>query len=210
MARYIDAKCRICRRAGDKIMLKGDRCFTSKCAFERRDVPPGYTGTSKRRAKKSDRGIQLQEKQKARYTYGLLERQFRKFFAEAERIPGITGENLLVLLERRLDNIVFKLGFASSRNQARQLVRHGHFLVNGRKTNIPSFLVKPGDTVSWRDGSTNSEYYKTLVQEIEGRSIPGWLSLDRQKMAGQLVNLPTMEDIEPKFDEKAIVEYYSR
>ncbi len=210
MARYIDAKCRICRRASDKLMLKGDRCFTSKCAFERRDVPPGYTGSGKRRAKKSDRGIQLTEKQKARYTYGLMERQFRKFFAEAERMPGITGENLLILLERRLDNIVFRMGFANSRAQARQLVRHGHFLLNGRKTNIPSCLVKPGDTISWREGSTKNEYYKILVQEIEGRTIPGWLSLDKQTMAGQIANLPTPEDIEVKFDEKAIVEYYSR
>jgi small subunit ribosomal protein S4 len=211
MARYIDAKCRVCRRVGDKLMLKGDRCFTSKCAFERRDVPPGYTGVSKkRRAKKSDRGIQLQEKQKARYTYGLLERQFRKFFAEAERLPGITGENLLILLERRLDNIVFRFGFANSRAQARQLVRHGHILLNGRKTNIPSCLVKSGDGIAWREGSTKSEYYKILVQEIEGRTIPGWLALDKQKLAGQIVNLPTAEDIEVKFDEKAIVEFYSR
>jgi small subunit ribosomal protein S4 len=191
-------------------MLKGDRCFTSKCAFERRDVPPGYTGVSKRRAKKSDRGIQLQEKQKARYTYGLMERQFRKFFAEAERLPGITGETLLILLERRLDNVVFRFGFASSRAQARQLVCHGHFLLNGRKTDIPSCLVKPGDAIAWREASTKSEYYKILVQEIEGRTIPGWLALDKQKMAGQIVNLPTAEDIEVKFDEKAIVEYYSR
>jgi small subunit ribosomal protein S4 len=210
MARYIDAKCRVCRRNGDKLMLKGDRCFTSKCAFERRDVPPGYTGVSKRRAKKSDRGLQLQEKQKARYSYGLLERQFRKFFAEAERLQGITGENLLILLERRLDNVIFRLGFASSRAQARQLVRHGHFLLNGRKTDIPSCLVKPGDTIVWREHSTKGEYYKTLVQEIEGRTIPGWLSLDKQKLEGQIVNLPTSEDIEVKFDEKAIVEYYSR
>jgi small subunit ribosomal protein S4 len=191
-------------------MLKGDRCFTSKCAFERRDVPPGYTGVRKRRAKKSDRGVQLQEKQKARYTYGLLERQFRKFFAEAERLPGITGETLLILLERRFDNVVFRFGFASSRAQARQLVRHGHFLLNGRKTDIPSCLVKSGDAIAWREASTKSEYYKTLVQEIEGRTIPGWLALDKQKMAGQIVNLPTAEDIEVKFDEKAIVEYYSR
>jgi small subunit ribosomal protein S4 len=210
MARYIDAKCRLCRRVGDKLMLKGDRCFTSKCAFERRDVPPGYTGASKRRAKKSDRGVQLQEKQKARYSYGLMERQFRKFFAEAERLPGITGETLLILLERRLDNVVFRFGFASSRAQARQLVRHGHFLLNGHKTDIPSCLVKPGDAITWREGSTKGEYYKTLVQEIEGRTMPAWLTLDKQKMAGQIVNLPTAEDIEVKFNEKAIVEYYSR
>jgi small subunit ribosomal protein S4 len=210
MARYIDAKCRICRRNGDKLMLKGDRCFTSKCAFERRDVPPGYTGTSKRRAKKSDRGLQLQEKQKARYTYGLMERQFRKFFAEAERLQGITGENLLIMLERRLDNVIFRFGFASSRAQARQLVCHGHFLLNGRKTDIPSCLVKPGDAIAWREHSTKGEYYKILVQEIEGRTIPGWLTLDKQKLVGQVVSLPTAQDIEIKFDEKAIVEYYSR
>jgi len=210
MGRYTQANCRLCRRVGDKLMLKGDRCFTSKCAFERRNVPPGYTGVAKRRPKKSDRGLQLQEKQKARYTYGLLERQFRKFFAEAERLSGITGENLLILLERRLDNVIYRLGFASSRPQARQLVRHGHFLLNGRKTDIPSCLVKPGDTIAWREGSTKNEYYKTLVQEIEGRTIPGWLTLDKQKLVGQIVNLPTAEDIEVKFNEKAIVEYYSR
>ena len=210
MGRYTQANCRLCRRVGDKLMLKGDRCFTSKCALERRNVPPGYKGITKRRPKKSDRGLQLQEKQKARYTYGLLERQFRKFFAEAERLPGVTGENLLILLERRLDNVVYRLGFASSRSQARQLVRHGHILLNGRKTDIPSCLVKPGNAISWREGSTKTEYYKTLVQEIEGRTIPSWLTLDKQKLVGQVVNLPTAEDIEVKFDEKAIVEYYSR
>jgi len=210
MGRYTEANCRLCRRVGDKLMLKGDRCFTSKCALERRNVPPGYKGITKRRPKKSDRGLQLQEKQKARYTYGLLERQFRKFFAEAERLPGVTGENLLILLERRLDNVVYRLGFASSRSQARQLVRHGHILLNGRKTDIPSCLVRPGNVISWREGSTKTEYYKTLVQEIEGRTIPGWLTLDKQKLVGQVVNLPTAEDIEVKFDEKAIVEYYSR
>ena len=210
MARYTQATCRLCRRVGDKLMLKGDRCFTSKCALERRDVPPGYSGISKRRAKKSDRGLQLQQKQKARYTYGILERQFRKVFAEAERLPGVTGENLLVLLERRLDNVVYRLGFASSRSQARQLVRHGHFQLNGRKTDIPSCLVKPGDVIAWREASTQSEYYKTLVQEIESRTIPGWLSLDKQKLVGKIVNLPAGGDIEVKFDAKVIVEYYSR
>lgn len=211
MGRYTQANCRLCRRVGDKLMLKGDRCFTSKCAMERRDVPPGYTGIRKRRRqKKSDRGLQLQEKQKARYSYGLLERQFRKFFAEAKRLPGITGENLLILLERRLDNVAYRLGFASSRSQARQLVRHGHFLLNGRKTDIPSCLVKPGDAIAWRESSTKTEYYKALVQEIEGRTVPGWLALDKEKLAGRIVNLPTGEDIEVKFDEKAIVEYYSR
>ena len=210
MARYTEAVCRLCRRVGDKLMLKGERCFTSKCAMERRSVPPGYRSTSRRPGKKSDRGLQLLEKQKARYTYGILERQFRKFFAEAERIPGITGENLLVLLERRLDNVVYRLGFASSRSQARQLVRHGHFLLNGRKTDIPSCLVRAGDIIAWREGSTRTEYYKRLVEEIDDKVIPGWLNLDRQKLVGRVLALPTSGDIEVKFDEKAIVEYYSR
>ena len=210
MARYTQATCRLCRRVGDKLMLKGERCFTSKCALERRNVPPGYRPASRRRRKMSDRGLQLQEKQKARYTYGVLERQFRKFFAEAERIPGVTGENLLVLLERRLDNVVYRLGFASSRSQARQLVRHGHFLLNGRKTDVPSCLVKSGDAIAWRDKSAQTEYYKTLVKEIEDMTVPGWLTLDRQELVGRVLALPTSDDIEVKFDEKAIVEYYSR
>ncbi|MBC8276274.1 MAG: 30S ribosomal protein S4 [Chloroflexi bacterium] len=211
MARYTEAVCRLCRRVDDKLMLKGERCFTSKCAFERRHAAPRYRPTTRRRRKKmSDRGLQLREKQKARYTYGVLERQFRKFFAEAERISGVTGENLLVLLERRLDNVVYRLGFASSRPQARQLVRHGHFLLNGRKTDIPSCLVKSGDAIVWRDRSTQSEYYKTLVQEMEGQTVPGWLTLDKQQLVGRVLALPTGDDIEVKFDEKAIVAYYSR
>ena len=212
MARYIGATCRLCRRVGDKLMLKGERCFTSKCAVERRSVPPGYRSTSRRRrpGKKSDRGLQLLEKQKARYTYGILERQFRKFFAEAERIPGITGENLLVLLERRLDNVVYRLGFANSRSQARQLVRHGHLLLNGRKTDIPSCLVKVGDVITWREASTKTEYYKRLVEEINDKIVPGWLNLDKQKLDCRVLALPTSGDIEVKFDEKVIVEYYSR
>ncbi len=210
MARYTRAACRLCRRVGDKLMLKGERCFTSKCAFERRKVPPGYRPARRRRKRMSDRALQLQEKQKVRYTYGILERQFRKFFAEAERIPGVTGENLVVLLERRLDNVVYRLGFASSRPQARQLVCHGHFLLNGRKTDIPSCLVKSGDAIAWRNGSTQTEYYKTLVQEIEDRTIPGWLTLDKQELVGRVLALPTGDDIEVKFDVKAVVEYYSR
>jgi len=152
----------------------------------------------------------LQEKQKARYTYGILERQFRKFFAEAGKLPGVTGENLLALLERRLDNVVYRLGFASSRSQARQLVRHGHFLLNGRKTDIPSCLVKSGDAIAWRDRSIQTEYYKVLVQEIEDKTVPGWLTLDRQELVGRVLALPAGDDIEVKFDEKAVVEYYSR
>jgi len=163
-----------------------------------------------RRRRVSDRGLQLIEKQKVRYTYGVLERQFRRIFAQAERQQGITGENLLVLLERRLDNVVYRLGFADSRAQARQLVQHGHFLLNGRKTNIPSCLVKEGDTISWKESSTRTEYYKQLLENIEAKSIVGWLSLNRQTLVGQAVSLPTPDDIGAKFDGQAIVEYYSR
>jgi small subunit ribosomal protein S4 len=179
-----------------------------KCAVDRRPKPPGQQ--LRRRQKLSDRGLQLREKQKARHTYGILERQFRKLFAEAERQAGITGENLLVLLERRLDNVVYRLGFADSRAQARQLVRHGHILLNGHKTDIPSALIKEGDTISWRKESTKTEYYKQLAQRIESKTVPGWLSLDKKNMVGQVVSLPTPEDIEATFDGKTIVEYYSR
>jgi small subunit ribosomal protein S4 len=154
--------------------------------------------------------LQLREKQKARYSYGILERQFRKFFAEAERQAGITGENLLVLLERRLDNVVYRLGFADSRAQARQLIRHGHIMLNGHKTNVPSCLVKEGDTVSWRKESTKAEYYKQLAQTIGAKSVLNWLSLDKKNLVGQILSLPTPDDIEANFDAKAIVEYYSR
>lgn len=212
MARYSDAVCRLCRRVGDKLMLKGERCYTAKCAVERRNTPPGQhtVGPRSRRPKKSDRGLQLQHKQKARYTYGIMERQFRKTFAEAERIPGITGENLLILLERRLDNAVFRLGFGSSRAQARQLVRHGHITLNGRKTDVPSCLIAEGDIINWHETSTKSEYYKTLALEIKNKTIPEWLSMDTEKLIGKVLRLPTAADIEAKFDEKAIVEYYSR
>ncbi|HEY92969.1 MAG TPA: 30S ribosomal protein S4 [Dehalococcoidia bacterium] len=208
MARYTAAVCRLCRRSGEKLMLKGSRCFTPKCTMDRRGKPPGQQSGQRRRI--SDRGLQLREKQKARYSYGILERQFRRFFAQAERQLGITGENLLVLLERRLDNVVYRLGFADSRAQARQLVRHGHIMLNGRKTDIPSCLVKEGDTISWKPESTKTEYYKQLVQSIEGRSVLSWLSLDRQNLAGRVLLLPTPDDIDAKFDGKTIVEFYSR
>jgi small subunit ribosomal protein S4 len=210
MARHIDAKCRKCRRVGDKLMLKGDRCSTTKCAVERRDAVPGQRSVSKRRSKMSDRGLQLREKQKARYTYGMMERQFRKTFGEAERLPGVTGDNLVSLLERRLDNIVYRLGFANSRAQARQVVRHGHILVNGHKTNIPSYLVKSGDVISWREGSVKSEYYKVMAEGIDDKVVPQWLEIDTKKMVGKILALPKREDIEVKFSGKDIVEYYSR
>ena len=208
MARYTGAVCRMCRRSGEKLFLKGDRCFTPKCSMEKRPKPPGQQ--FRRRPRISDRGMQLREKQKARYTYGMLERQFRRMFAEASRQAGITGDNLLILLERRLDNIVYRLGFSDSRNQARQLVRHGHIMLNERRTDVPSALVKEGDTVGWRKESTKSEYYKQLAQTIESKTVPDWLSLDKKKLVGQVVSLPTPEAIEAAFDGKTIVEHYSR
>ncbi len=207
MARYIAAVCRLCRRSGEKLMIKGGRCLTPKCAMDKRGRPPGRP-PSRRRV--SDRGLQLREKQKARYAYGMMERQFRRLFLQAERQSGITGENLLVLLERRLDNIVYRLGFADSRSQARQLVQHGHIMLNGRKTDISSCLVKEGDTISWKETSTKTEYYKQMAITIESKVILGWLSLDRQNLVGQVLSLPTPDDVEAKFDGKTIVEYYSR
>jgi small subunit ribosomal protein S4 len=193
-------------------MLKGERCFTEKCALERRNTPPGPHATTKgkRRKKVSDRGIQLMEKQKAKYTYGTLERQFKRFFGEASRMSGITGVNLLVLLERRLDNVVFRLGFADSRSQARQIVRHGHVRLNGHRTDIPSCLVKAGDLVEWRKESAKNEYYKVLVEKIEDKNVPAWLSLDKGNMTGKVISLPGADEIKTNFDEKAIVEWYSR
>ena len=208
MARYTAAVCRLCRRSGEKLMLKGGRCFTPKCALDRRPKPPGQQSRQRRRV--SDRGLQLREKQKARYSYGILERQFRRFFAQAERQTGIAGENLLVLLERRLDNVVYRLGFADSRSQARQLVQHGHIMLNGRKTDIPSCLVKEGETIRWKESSTKTEYCKQLLEDIEAKSIVSWLSLDKQNLVGQAISLPTPDEIGAEFDGKAIVEYYSR
>jgi len=199
----------LCRRSGQKLMLKGDRCFSPKCAVDKRGKPPGQQ-ISRRRRRVSDRGLQLREKQKARYTYGILEKQFRLFFNEAERQPGITSENLLVLLERRLDNAVYRLGFADSRAQARQLVRHGHIMLNNHMTNIPSCLVKEGDTISWREQSSNNEYYKQLVQLIEAKTVSNWLSLDRKNLVGQVASLPTPEEIDAGFEGQIIIEYYSR
>ncbi len=207
MARYTAAVCRLCRRSGEKLMLKGSKCIT-KCTLDKRPKPPGPPPQRRRRL--SDRGGQLREKQKVRYSYGILERQFRRFFAEAERLPGITGENLLVLLERRLDNVVYRLGFADSRAQARQLVQHGHIILNGRKTDIPSCLVKEGGVISWREASTRTEYYKQLAQSIESKTIAVWLSLDKQKLVGRVLSLPTPDDTETKFEVAAVVEYYSR
>ncbi len=208
MSRYIGPNCRLCRRSGEKLMLKGDRCFTPKCAVERRPRPPGKSAGSRRRL--SDRGNQLKEKQKARYTYEVMERQFRRFFSIAEKQAGNTGSTLMILLERRLDNVVFRLGLADSRSQARQLVTHGHILINDRITNIPSALVKEGDKISWKDGSKKSEYFKMLTERIESKVLPNWLSLDKANLVGQVISLPAPADIDAKFSGKAIIEYYSR
>jgi small subunit ribosomal protein S4 len=205
MARYIESKCKLCRRINEKLALKGSRCLTPKCAMDRRRKVTG------RRRRISDRGLQLLEKQRARYTYGVLERQFKRLFAEAERQTGITGENIQVLLGRRLDNVVFNLGFADSRAQARQLVQHGHIMLNGHKTDIPSCLVNEGDTISWKEGSTKTKYYKAIVEGIQSKSVPGWLILNRETLVGQVSSVPTPEDlIGAKLNGKAIVEYYSR
>jgi small subunit ribosomal protein S4 len=191
-------------------MLKGERCSTPKCPLEKRSTPPGRRALPRGRSRISERGLQLREKQKLRFSYGILERQFRRVFVEAKRGPGTTGENLLILLERRLDNVVYRLGFAESRAQARQIVGHGHIVVNDRKTDIPSFLVKSGDVVRWREAAMKTEYYKRVAEEIEGGFIPSWLSLDKESMTGRVLNLPGKDDIETSFNEKAIVEYYSR
>jgi len=210
MARYTGPVCRLCRRFGDKLMLKGSKCTTPQCPLEKRNAPPGGHPTNRRRRGISDRGIQLREKQKVRVSYGVLERQFRRFFAKAKKETSATGENLLVLLELRLDNVVYRLGFADSRAQARQIVRHGHINVNDRKTDIPSRLVKSGDVIKWREVSKKTEYYKRVAEEIEEKIIPNWLSLDEENMTGKVLNLPSKDDIQAGFDEKAVVEYYSR
>ena len=210
VARYTAAVCRLCRRSGEKLMLKGSRCLTPKCAMDRRAKPPGQQSSQHQQRRISDRGFQLREKQKARYSYGIMERQFRRAFTHAEKQSGITAENLMVLMERRLDNVVYRLGFADSRPQARQIVQHGHIMLSGRKTDIPSCLVKEGDTIGWKESSTKSEYYRQVAENIEAKLVPGWLSLDKEKLVGQVSSLPTPDDIEVKFEGKAIVEYYSR
>src|ERR671931_1784655 len=204
MARYTGPVCRICRRAGMKLFLKGSRCFGPKCAVERRAFPPG-SGATARRRKQSEFGLQLREKQKARAIYGVLETQFRKHFEEAERRPGVTGENLLRILETRLDNVVYRFGFADSRPQARQLVRHGHFLLNGRRTDIPSALVKPNDVVEVAPGSRENEYFKIAREGLAKKSVPRWLDLDMAGLRGRVLAAPGREDIDTQINEQPVV-----
>ena len=208
MARYTEAVCRMCRREGQKLFLKGDRCYTQKCAMECRAYAPGMHGQN--RSKTSEYGQQLREKQKAKRYYGLLENQFRNYFELAERRPGQTGENLLAILESRLDNVVYRLGFAMSRAEARQLVSHGHFTVNGRKVNIPSYLVKPGMVISLKDSSKSLEKIKANVEANAFRQPPKWLEYDANNMIAKVTANPAREDIDLPIEEHLIVELYSK
>ncbi len=207
MARYTGAVCRLCRREGTKLFLKGDRCYSEKCSIDRRPYAPGQHGQG--RKKVSEYGIQLREKQKAKRFYGVLESQFRRYFEIADKQAGITGENLLRLLESRLDNVVYRLGFASSRAEARQLVTHGHFRVNGKKVDIPSYLVSAGDIISVKERSKSSDKFRSLVENFKG-NVPEWLTVDMEKLEGTVLSLPSREDIDLPIAENLIVELYSR
>jgi small subunit ribosomal protein S4 len=208
LARYREAVCRLCRREGVELYLKGDRCFTDKCAIKRRGYPPGQHG--QRRPKHSDYGVQLREKQKAKRIYGILERQFRNYFEKAERMKGKTGDNLLILLERRLDSVVYKLGFSQTRRESRQTVRHGHFIVNGRKVNIPSFLVRAGDVIELREKSRKIPNINESLDAVVRKGIPPWLELERDTFRGTIKALPARVDIQEPIQEQLIVELYSK
>jgi small subunit ribosomal protein S4 len=208
MARYTGSVCRLCRREGTKLFLKGTRCYTKKCAFERRPSPPGQHGV--RRRKMGDFGIQLREKQKVRRVYSVLERQFHNYFVEAGNLDGVTGENLLRFLETRLDNVVFRLGFATSRAQARQLVNHGHFAVNGVPTDVASFMVKPGDRIEVREGRREREPFKIAKETLRSHQAPEWLSLEPARLAGSVLSLPRRDQMPLDLNEQLVVEFYSR
>lgn len=208
MARYTGPVCRLCRREGTKLYLKGDRCYSDKCAIDRRNYAPGQHGQG--RSKVSEYGLQLREKQKVRRVYGILEGQFRGYFDKADRQQGVTGENLLRILERRLDNVVYRLGFANSRAQARQFVRHNHFTLNGHKANIPSIQVSVGDVIQLKEKSKNSPVIKEIIESLGQKTPPAWLELDKENLSGRVVALPTREDIDLPIQEHLIVELYSR
>lgn len=209
MARYTGPVCRLCRRTGEKLFLKGERCLTPKCAIERRNNPPGEHGANRRR-RVSEHGLQLREKNRARAVYGVLERQFRNYFEEASRKSGVTGAYLLQLLERRLDNVVFRMGFAESRAQARQTVRHRHITINGRRMDVPSYRVKVGDVIGWRERSKENELYKTLVADVHRKPLPSWLSVDADAVTGRVEALPDPDDMDLKIEQRMIVEFYAR
>ena len=208
MARYTDASCRQCRRIGEKLFLKGERCYTPKCGVEKRRKPPGSQPARRRRT--SDWGTQLREKQKARQIYGVLERQFLKYYSEALRRPGITGSYLMQILEERLDNVAYRLNFADSRSQARQLVTHGHIKVNGKKVDIPSYRVRINDVVTWKESSKNLDMYSRMSQDIPRRPLPNWLALNVGNMEGTIISSPDMNEIDTGIDARLVVEFYSR
>ncbi|NLJ34138.1 MAG: 30S ribosomal protein S4 [Firmicutes bacterium] len=210
MARYIGPACRLCRREGIKLYLKGDKCYTDKCPIERRAYPPGAHGQGRRRRKASEYGLQLREKQKAKRFYGMMENQFHRFYLLASRQKGITGENLMILLESRLDNVIYRLGLARSRKEARQLVLHGHFTVNGHKVDIPSYRVKEGDIIGVRERSKNSPRFKELAELAADKTVPPWLEKDEEKLGGRVLRLPTREEIDVPVEEHLIVELYSK
>ncbi|MDO5111886.1 MAG: 30S ribosomal protein S4 [Clostridia bacterium] len=209
MARYTDSVCRQCRREGEKLFLKGDRCYSAKCAVIKRHTPPGQHGQARQR-KQSEYGIQLREKQKCRRAYGVLESQFRKYYEMAANMRGATGENLLSLCERRLDNVVYRLGFADSRPMARQMVNHSHILVDGKKVNIPSYLVKAGQVITVREGSRDMENLKELKEQGAAKPVPKWLDMDAANLTGKIAAMPQRDDIDLTIEEHLIVEYYSR
>ncbi|MFA7454534.1 MAG: 30S ribosomal protein S4 [Desulfobulbaceae bacterium] len=209
MARYTEASCRLCRRENLKLFLKGERCYSDKCAFERRSYAPGQHGQNRFR-KMSDYAVQLREKQKVKHMYGMLEGQFRNFFVNAEQARGVTGDNLIMMLERRLDNVVYRLGFAGSRNQARQLVRHNHFLVNNRKVNIPSYQVAVDDVISLKEKSRKNEVIIDNLEGVARRGVPAWLELDAPNFQGTVKSLPGREEVTMPIQEQLIVELYSK
>jgi len=208
LARYRGSLCRLCRSEGLKLFLKGDRCYSDKCAFERRGYAPGEHGQSRR--KRTDYGIQLREKQKVKRMYGLLEKQFRGYFTKADRQKGVTGTNLLIFLERRLDNMVYRFGLSASRHEARQLIRHNHFLVNGKKVNIPSYLVKVGDTIKVKEKSRTVGRISEAVETVARRGVPQWLELDKDSYTGIVKRLPTREELTMPMQEQLVVELYSK
>ena len=209
MARYIGSVCRLCRRENLKLFLKGDRCYSDKCAFDRRSFPPGQHG-QRRGRKVSDYGIQLREKQKVKRMYGLSEKQFHLFFERAEHQKGITGSNLLIMLERRLDNVIYRLGFTNSRTQGRHFVRHAHFLVNGKRVDIPSFLIKPGDVIELRESSREIKSINDSLEAVVRRGVPQWLELKKDVFTGNVKGLPVREDLTMPIQEQLIVELYSK
>ena len=210
MARYTGPSCRLCRREGCKLYLKGERCMTDKCALSRREQAPGQHGAGSGRRRVKEYSLQLREKQKAKRYYGILEKQFENYFKKADRKEGQTGENLLTMIERRLDNVVYRMGMAESRKEARQLVLHAHFTVNGKKVNVPSYEVRKGDVIALKDSSRKLEKFKVLIENITARTVPAWMNVDKENIVATITELPTREDVDFPFEEHLIVELYSK